>query len=253
MGGRYVEFLMGFYAVGKETKLDMKRMSGDGFAMAAFFTEVKNHLKKKGIIIAVEEDSVEFAYDADDDSDSGDDDDNLGDGYLQLKFDPNIVTAWISKIQNRHVEDQLHMMGLMAFNASNEENLDIIVKKGGEKLKALFINKLENSNIAALVRFTSELAKHVTGHEDCKNLGYKDNAFLIALLDTIAFWVPGKAGSSFSEKNRQQSTKFEVTESRETVMNPIQTIYNLGEKQKIFPEETIKSVAKDRLMKRKYK
>merc|ERR1719166_752093 len=145
------------------------------------------------------------------------------------------------------------MMGLMAFNASNEENLNIIVQKGGEKLKALFINKFESSNIAALVRFTSELAKHVTGHEDCKNLGYKDNALLIALLDTIAFWCPGKAGSSFSEKNRQQSTKFEVTESRETVMNLIQVIYNLGETMKIFPVETIVQKAKDRLEKKKYK
>jgi len=251
MQGRYVEFLMAFFAVGKDTKIDMKRMSGDGFVQAAFFTEVKNKLKSEDLIIAIEEDSVEFAYDDDDDSDSGEDDD-LGAGYLQLKYDPSIVLAWIAKIQNRHVEDQLHMMGLMAYNASNKQNLDIIVKKGGQKLKALFINKFENSNIAALVRFTSELAKHVTGHPDCKNHGY-DEEFLVATLDTIKFWLPNKAGSSLSEKNRQQSTKFEVTESRETVMNLVQTIYNLGETMKIYPEETIKSVAKDRLMKRKYK
>jgi len=252
MQGRYVEFLMAFFAVGKDTKIDMKRMSGDGFVQAAFFTEVKNKLKSEDLIIAIEEDSVEFAYDDDDDSDSGDDDDNLGAGYLQLKYDPSIVLAWIAKIQNRHVEDQLHMMGLMAYNASNKQNLDIIVKKGGQKLKALFINKFENSNIAALVRFTSELAKHVTGHPDCKNHGY-DEEFLVATLDTIKFWIPEKAGSSFSEKNRQQSTKFEVTESRETVMNLIQVIYNLGVTMKIFPEETIVRKAKDRLEKKKYK
>jgi len=251
MQGRYVEFLMAFFAVGKDTKIDMKRMSGDGFVQAAFFTEVKNKLKSEDLIIAIEEDSVEFAYDDDDDSDSGEDDD-LGAGYLQLKYDPSIVLAWIAKIQNRHVEDQLHMMGLMAYNASNKQNLDIIVKKGGQKLKALFINKFENSNIAALVRFTSELAKHVTGHPDCKNHGY-DEEFLVATLDTIKFWLPNKAGSSLSEKNRQQSTKFEVTESRETVMNLIQVIYNLGETMKIFPVETIVRKAKDRLEKKKYK
>jgi len=48
-----------------------------------------------------------------------------------------------------------------------------------------------------LVRFTSELAKHVTGHHDCKNHGY-DEDFLVATLDTIKFWIPNKAGSSFS-------------------------------------------------------
>jgi len=252
MQGRYVEFLMAFFAVGKDTKIDMKRMSGDGFVQAAFFTEVKNKLKSEDLIIAIEEDSVEFAYDDDDDSDSGDDNEDLGAGYLQLKYDPSIVLAWIAKIQNRHVEDQLHMMGLMAYNASNKQNLDIIVKKGGQKLKALFINKFENSNIAALVRFTSELAKHVTGHPDCKNHGY-DEEFLVATLDTLKFWLPNKAGSSLSEKNRQQSTKFEVTESRETVMNLIQVIYNLGETMKIFPVETIVRKAKDRLEKKKYK
>jgi len=247
--GRYVEYLVAFYGVGKETKIDLKRMSGDGFAMAGFFTEVKNQLKKSNLIITTEEDSVEFAYSDDDDDDSGDD--SLSDGYLQLAYDPNIVLAWIEKIQNRHLEDQLHMMGLMAYNASNEQNLDIIVNKGGKKLKALFINKYENSNVAALVRFTSELAKHVTGHRDCENHGY-DKEFLVATFDAMKYWCPGKA-SSLSEKNRQQSTKFEVTESRETVMNLIQVIYNLGVTMKIFPEETIVRKAKDRLEKKKYK
>jgi len=251
---RHVEFLISCCSVGEETRLDLKRMAGGGFAMSHFFTEVKNQLKKSDLIVAAEEDSVEFAYSEDDDDDSGSEDDNLGDGYLQLAYDPNIVLAWISKIQTRHSEDQLHMMGLMAYNASNKQNLDIIVKKGGKKLKALFIHKYENSNIGALVRFTSELAKHVTGHEDCKDHGY-DKDFLIATLDCAKFWVPqppGKASSS-AEKNRPQSTKFEVTESKETVLNLIQTIYNLGHTHKIFSEETIVSVAKDRLAKRNYK
>jgi len=250
ISGRYVEFLIAFYSVGTDTKIDMKRMSGDGFAMASFFTEVKNHLKQSDLIIAAEEDDEEFAYSTDeDDDDSGDDDDNLGDGYLQLAYDPNIVQAWIQKIQNRHVEDQLHMMGLMAFNASNKQNLDIIVKKGGKNLKTLFVNKFENSNLAALLRFTSELAKHVTGHPDCKDHGY-DEDFLIALFDTIKYWIPGRASSSVSDKSRQLSTKFVVTESRETVMNLIQTTYNLGEKMKIFSEETIVRFAKKRLEKK---
>jgi len=249
--GRYVEYLISFYAVGEETKIDLKRMSGHGFAMAAFFSEVKNQLKNEDLIIAVEEESVDFAYDEDSDDDSGDENDDLGAGYLQLKYDPSIVRAWIAKIQNRHVEDQLHMLGLMAYNASNKQNLDIIVNKGGQKLKALLINKFENSNVAALVRFTSELAKHVTGHPDCVNHGY-DEEFLVAALDTVKFWVPRAAGSSFPEKNRQPSTKFEVTESRETVMNLIQVIYNLGETMKIYPMKTIVEKAKARLEKKKY-
>jgi len=248
--GRAVEYLMAFYAVGEETRLDMKRMAGDGFAMADFFSEVKNQLKKENLIIAKEEESVDFAYDEDSDDDSGDDE-NLDRGYLQLKYDPSIVRAWIQKIQNRHVEDQIHMLGLMAYNASNKQNLEIIVNKGGQNLKAMFINKFENSNIAALARFTSELAKHVTGHPDCAKHGY-DEVFLVAALDTVKYWCPNKSGSSFSEKNRQQSTKFEVTESRETVMNLIQVIYNLGETMKIYPKKTIVEKAKARLEKKKY-
>lgn len=246
--GKHVEYLLAFYAVGEETKIDCKRMSGGGFVHAAFFSEIKDQLKKNDLIEAVDEDPVDFEYE-DDSDDSGEDDENLSNGFLQLAYDPKIVQAWIQKVQTRHVEDQIHIVGLMAYNASNKQNLDIIVEQGGKKLKDLFIHKFENSNIAVLVQFASELAKHVTGHPDSKNHGY-DEDFLVAIFDAMKHWVPGKKISSFSEKNRQQSTKFDITESRETVKNLVQTIYNLGETTKIFPAETIISLAKSSLEKK---
>jgi len=245
----HTEFLVACFDVDGELKIDFKRLYADGFVFADFYTEVKSKLEERGVVHATEEDSEsEFEYSASEEE-SGDEDVNQFD-FLQLKYDPDIVPSWIKKAAQRHDEDQIHIAGLMAHNASNKQNLDIIVSKGGTKLRDLLLNKLENSNIVALVRMTAVLAKHVTQHPECKNHGYDEEHVLLAIFDAMKYWAPGKDVSS---KNRQQSTKFEVTESRETLMNLVQTIYNLGEAMKIIPKETLVKVARDRLEKKKTK
>lgn len=246
--GSFVEFLVGCFDVNGELFIDMKRMYGCGFKMSKFFTELKSKLEERGVVDRTEEDSEsDFEYSASEDDSGAEDDEILTDGYLQLQYDPSMISSWIKKIAERHDEDQMHMAGMMAHNASNKRNLDIIVTQGGTKLKDLLVNKLENSNIAPLVKMTAELAKHVTSHQECKNYGYGEEHFLLSIFDAIKYWHPGKDALS---KNRQQSPKFEVTESRETVMNLVQTIYNLGEAMKIFPKETLVKIARERLEKK---
>jgi len=238
--GNHCEFLVGMYEVESQPVLDFKRMSGDGFVMDGFYQKVKKTLKDKKIIDAVEDDDDAFDYSDEFDSDEAkdgeeEDEDNLTSyGYLQLAYDKNIVTSWIEKIKVRHVEDQNHMMGLMAYNASDPSNLDIIVNKGGKNLKELTIKMLEESNNAALVRNTTELAKKVTAHPKHTEHGY-DEAFLTAVFSAMKWWVPNNG-----RKNSNKSTSFEITESRETVNNLVETIHNL---KSIFSEDVIKQKA----------
>lgn len=248
--GKYAEFLIAQYEVGENTKIDFKRMCGDGFLMSEFYTEVKNLLKLKDAVVADKEPEVDFKYS--DDEDSGDnDEDHLAYGYLHLAYEPKIVNTWLRKIKTRHIEDQLHLLGILAHNASNKENLDIIVQQGGEKLAQLFFDKMENSNIAALVYYTSLLAKHVTGHpENSEFRDAYDQKLLAAVFECMKFWVPGKQKSS---KNRHSTTKFEVTESRETIKNLIEVVYNLGEVMEAFTMEEIVATAKSVLVKQKTK
>jgi len=242
--GNHCEFLVGMYEVESQPVLDFKRMSGDGFVMDGFYQKVKKTLKDQKIIDAVEDDDDAFDYSDDFDSDEFDsgeakdgeeDEDNLTSyGYLQLAYDKNIVTSWIEKIKVRHVEDQNHMMGLMAYNASDPNNLEIIVNKGGKNLKELTIKMLEESNNAALVRNTTELAKKVTSHPQHTEHGY-DEAFLKAVFDAMQWWVPNNG-----RKNSNKTTSFVITESRETVNNLVETIHNL---KSIFSEDVIKQKA----------
>lgn len=228
--GNYCEFLLGMYEVENKPVLDFKRMSGDGFVMDGFFRNVKKSLMEanKELIIDVEEDDGDDVFEdySDDESvDGKDSEDNAhltSYGYLQLSYDENLVASWIEKIKTRHVEDKNHMMGLMAYNASHNENLEIIVRKGGKDLRDLTRLLLEESNSAALVRNTSALVAAVTSVDDCRGDGY-DAAFIEAIFEAMHYWVPNNG-----RKNTQKaSATFEITESRETVANLVQTIYNL--------------------------
>lgn len=229
--GNYCEFLMGMYEVENEPVLDFKRMSGDGFVMDGFFRAVKKSLVDAGkdLIIDVEEDDGDGDFDdySDDESDEDgkDSEENAhlsSYGYLQLSYDENLVPSWIEKIKTRHVEDKNHMMGLMAYNSSHKENLEIIVRKGGKDLRNLSKLLLLESASAALVRNTSALVSTVTSVDECAEDGY-DEEFVEAVFDAMHYWVPNNG-----RKNQQKATaSFEITESRETVNNLVKTLFNL--------------------------
>jgi len=251
--GKHAEFLIAQYQVGEDIKIDFKRMFGSGFTFSELFSDVKNLLKLKDAIVAEKEPELDFKYS--DEEDSGDnDEDHLAYGYLHLSYEPTIVKSWLRKIETRHIEDQTHLLGILGHNASNKENLDIIVSQGGKKLRDLFTAKFERTNIAAIAYYTSLLAKHVTGHPG--NAQWRDaydEQFLQAIFCTMKYWLPGKPKLSSSEKNRQSTTKFEVTESKQTIMNLIQVIYNLGEVTEFFTVEEFAAAAKVRLVKPKQK
>jgi len=228
--GNYCEFLLGMYEVESKPVLDFKRMSGDGFVMDGFFRNVKKTLMEahKDLVVDVEEDDGDDVFEdySDDESadgkDSEENDHLTSYGYLQLSYDENLVPSWIEKIRTRHVEDKNHMMGLMAYNALHKENLEIIVRKGGKELRDLTMLLLEESNSAALVRNTSALVSAVTGVDECSGHGY-DAAFVQAVFEAMHYWVPENG-----RKNQQKaSSTFEITESRETVNNLVQALYNL--------------------------
>lgn len=227
--GKYCEFLMGLYKVEDGLVLDFKRMSGDGFVMDGFFNSVTRTIKetKEGLIESdgEEEKTIDFSelY-SDDESDDGkeSEDSHLTTyGFLQLSYDPNLVTSWIEKIKTRHVEDKNHMMGLMAHNAKHKKNLDIIVEKGGVALRNLMSNQLSESNSAALVRNTSALAKAVTSVKESKPHNYNAE-FVGSCLNALGYWVPGNG----RRNQKQASSTFEITESRETAKNLVHTIVN---------------------------
>jgi predicted Zn-dependent protease with MMP-like domain len=228
--GNYCEFLLGMYKVEEKPVLDFKRMSGDGFVMDTFYRNVIQELLKANseLIVDVEEDDGDDVFeDYSDDETEDDGRDSEGAdltsyGYLQLSYDESLVTSWIEKIETRHVEDKNHMMGLMAYNALHEENLEIIVRKGGKNLRDLTKLLFEESNSAALVRNTSALVKAVTSVEASKEHGY-DAAFVESVFEAMHYWVPNNG-----RKNKQNaSATFEITESRETVTNLVDTLFNL--------------------------
>jgi len=235
--GNHCEFLLGLYEVEKKHVLDFKRMSGDGFVMDGFFRNVKNNLPKEyRAEDEVEADGSDDVFEDYSDEEEDGDEELTSYGYLQLSYDKNLVSSWVEKIKTRHMEDQNHIMGLMAYNAFHEENLKIIVEEGGKQLKDLITRKLEESNSAALVRNTSALAAQMTKVDMGENAYNAD--FVISVFEAMTHWVPGNA-----RKNEADAITFDITESRETVNNLIQVLYNLNQSKLVMQEDMTKEVA----------
>lgn len=229
--GNFCEFQMGMYR-SQETEqnlLDFKRMSGDGFVMDSFFREVRNKIRASNPDLMMDvddfqdddEDMMVFDdfTDSEDEDDSGNDQDNLAEflqigGPLNLKSDSTVVKTWIEDCQNRHIEDKNHRMGLMAHNAANADNLEVIISEGGEDLTTLIQKLFSEHEHAAYVRNASVLLKHMSTKMDF------DDHMLRAAFEAIGMWVPG---------NGRKET-FRLTESRETVLNLATVFTNLKER-----------------------
>jgi len=226
--GNFCEFQMGMYR-SQETEqnlLDFKRMSGDGFVMDSFFRDVRNKIREQNpnLMMDIDEfeddddDMIVFDdfTDSEDEDDSGNDQDNLAEflqigGPLNLKSDSTVVKTWIDDCQNRHIEDKNHRMGLMAHNAANADNLEIIIREGGEELTTLIRKLFAEHEHAAYVRNASVLLKHMSTKMDF------DDQMLRSAFEAIGMWVPG---------NGRKET-FRLTESRETVLNLATVFTNL--------------------------
>jgi len=223
--GTFCEFLVGMFQVdGSKKVLDFKRMSGSGFVLDSFFRTSKEGLQADGLINKEDEDDDGDAVWDDGVYSDGSDDEGMDTyGFLQFSYDPSLVTSWIEKIKVRHVEDKNHIMGLLAYNANNDKNLEIIVREGGTNLRDMCLLQFEESNSAALVRNTAALVAKVTTVPEAKNHGY-DADFVTTVMYTIVDWCPKPHVRKLNGRSN-----FEISESRETVMFLLEFLENVKE------------------------
>merc|ERR1712176_1333270 len=106
--------------MGERFVLNMQRLRGDGFALERFHENLRDFLNKMNFIQIDEE--------FDDESEDEMEDGFLAPGgFLQLSFDPSIVSRWLLSLSESTIEMQNHCMGLMAHNAKCAENRKIIL------------------------------------------------------------------------------------------------------------------------------
>jgi len=118
-----------------ETKiLHLRRLQGDAFLMETFFQRLKEDLEKAGLC-AVEEMEEDFD-DLDElfESDSGIELSN----YLNLSFDPEIVTMWCMELAGQHFENIVQILLILAHNVENAANLEIFLQQSELLKKTLF-------------------------------------------------------------------------------------------------------------------
>jgi hypothetical protein len=203
--GSFCEFLMALYHVrdSEQHVLDFKRMSGDGFVMDAFYRQMKEPLDQTGKTLNpgtdtdgqtdVDDDEDMFdEYSSDEDEDETDVDEEFlrPGGYLKLAADKNLVVHWMNQVKTRHIEDQNHMMGLMAHNSELEENRKIMLGHLSEMLKMIILKLLQTAN-AALVRNASVLLHNLMLNVTAETFPADQKDQLVqAIFQCIQKWVP---------------------------------------------------------------
>jgi len=199
--GSFCEFLMALYQ-SRETKqhvLDFKRMSGDGFVMDAFFRQVKTDMgmpddeHADGVTDGADDSDDMFDYSSDEEETTDLEEEFLRPGgFLKLAADKNLIVHWMDQVKNRHIEDQNHMMGLMAHNSELEENRAIMLGHLPEMLDMIIAKLLQTVNAnAALVRNASVLLHNLLLNITAETLPAKHKAQLLeAIFKGIQKWVP---------------------------------------------------------------
>lgn len=221
--GSFCEFLMALYQNRDSNQhvLDFKRMSGDGFVMDTFYRTMKEYLDTTGLTLNVGTE-IDGETDDDDDDDlfddySSDDDDQEDTdveeeflrpgGYLKLWADQSLLSHWMNQVKTRHIEDQNHMMGLMAHNSENPDNRKHMLLQFPDLLKMITL-KLNTTENAALVRNASVLLYNLL--LDAKDFRPDElNDLLKAIFVAMRKWCP--------QDQSQVSHLKPVSQSRETV------------------------------------
>lgn len=238
--GDHCEFMTSLRVVGNSPVLMFQRMYGSGFVMDGLYSSAiqkiaKDEPKILGEKVETEaEEDFDIPYSDDEDSGKDDDQDQLS-GYLQLSFDESIVGTWVAKTKTRHIEDQNHMMGLMAYNAENPENLKIISRNGGKELRELIQKFYFETENAALIWNSTQLAMHLTREKDCDKYGYTSKEFLENSFAALVYWHPGN-----KQRKENSSLTHEVTESRLSTNNLIHIFSNL-KKLKVTDESFVEA------------
>jgi len=236
----FCEFLMAMYEKhdnNEQHVLDFKRMSGDGFVMDTFFRLMKTPLDATGLTINTDTEADGETDDDDmdmfDDYSSDSEDEQESDveqeflkpgGFLKLENDEQLVSHWMKQVQNRHIEDQNHMLGLMAHNSEHKGNRQIMLKQAGEILEMITL-KLQKADNAALVRNASVLLNNII--VDLPNLEEEQKRKLIpAMFKAMKKWCPGA-----------EVDQMLVTQSRETIKYLSLVLATLEEKKMLTDED----------------
>lgn len=153
-----VQFRLGlFLNEEKQTFLDCRRLKGDSFVMNSFFTILTTALSKKpelGVKVVLDDDEYVDFFD--------DDEEDLElEGHLSLKRDPKLVLHLMEKIESSDAETKVNDLGLLAFAAELNENVETLAAEGGASLVKLLEGKLQHDN-AALARQSAVLLKELT-------------------------------------------------------------------------------------------
>eukprot|EP00494_Astrolonche_serrata_P034575 UN34844 len=188
----FAEYLMGLYQVpSKKYVLSFRRMSGDGFSMNDFYQNMNNKLAEAKMSEPEFEDESDFddLFDDDEDDSSGSFDLIKPGCYLTLKLDKELVVSWVEDFEKKSLEDQQHIMGVMAYNAEQETNRNIMIEMAEKQIKVAIIFVLEGDN-AALVRYASKLLRILATNNKCR-----DSELAKLCLKTINRFVPGPVKS----------------------------------------------------------
>lgn len=250
--GSFCEFLMALYqSPDNQHVLDFKRMSGDGFVMDAFFRKMKEPLDATGHTLnpgseidgeTDDDDDMDMFddYSSDEDEDETDFEEDLlkPGGYLKMSADKNLVIHWMHQVQNRHIEDQNHIMGLMAHNSKQKENKGIMLEHLAAMLEMITKKLLDNSSgtgNAALVRNASVLLYNLL-------LGVTElpapqkNDLCKAIFQAIQTWCPEEQLDDGKESPHLKP----VSQSRETVKYLSMVVASLRQNA-VFTDEELNS------------
>jgi len=143
----------------KMPTIQATRLDGDAFTLQHFFEELKTDLVSLGFaesdFLLDEEDESEIVFSDDEDFDM----DFSFPDYLQLEYDPNIVSHWCQRLNEGNFEDISNILLLLAWNATNADNLMVIAQFKSQLVRAIF-NLLESSKMRAdlvIVRNVSQV------------------------------------------------------------------------------------------------
>jgi len=216
--GKNCHFLCALFQLETEEKqhvLDFRRLNGNGFTMDNFYQNVRSECAKQDLVDnpdemeSDDEDGFEFS------DDESTDNPNLffltPNAYLQLNFDPEVVTSWVKRLlpeANSFVEEIDHILGLMAFNAEEPTNLKIIQEEGERAglisvLKYNLESRKDAFTDAAIVRNSSVLVKIFANNN---MLDVNDTKMIDAMIGAMKDWSLGSSKGRWLSLNVSKET-----------------------------------------------
>lgn len=211
----FCEFLLTLCETpGKGLILDCRRLRGDAFAMDDLFTILETNLVKEKLVQGDESDFEDYE-DFDDeimDFDFQNDVSLSMQGFLQLSEDPFLVQQWMHKLQHYSLDDQNHVMGLIAHNCQDESNREILLKDI-ENLIGCLSSIFERSTDAALIRNGAVILATLAPY-----IEFNANLMKVCV-QALTTWAPKQI----------EPTNLAITESPETIVHLCRFLFTFAD------------------------